>query len=250
RDEGRQSPARRGAVNSTGADPMQAGAMERAPLLVLADRARSVLVLVVPAPPGAVGLVAPLRCAVEPLEHAPKAVQSARECGIRLVYGSVLEHERAHAGPLARVRGGVCPARLRVDTGSPPAEGGLAPVVVLDASLALLLLGEPDTEVVVEVASVRGRPGERPSHPPLVRLELLVRRARDRPEHHVMVGQVRGEPVEAVGDRRAGRAAGGVIGPEHEVVDEELRAPAEKVRQRGAPFAGLESILLVDPNPR
>src|SRR5262249_3388579 len=51
-------------------------------------------------------------------------------------------------------------------------------------------------------------------------------------------------------DRRAGRAAGGVVGPEHEVVDEELRASSEEVRQRSAPLVGLESIRLVDPNPR
>jgi hypothetical protein len=65
-----------------------------------------------------------------------------------------------------------------------------------------------------------------------------------------VVGQVHGEPVEAVRNRRAGRAAGGVIGAEHEVVDEELRAPAEEVRQRGAALVGLEAIRLVDPHPR
>src|SRR5882672_2905272 len=65
-----------------------------------------------------------------------------------------------------------------------------------------------------------------------------------------MVGQVHDDPVEAVRDRRAGRAAGGVVGPEHEVVDKELRAPSEEVHQRGAPLVGLESILLVDPHPR
>src|SRR5437660_11778809 len=59
-----------------------------------------------------------------------------------------------------------------------------------------------------------------------------------------------GEPVEAVRDRRAGRTAGGVVGPKHEVVDEELRAPSEEVCDRGAPLVGLESILLVDSNPR
>ena len=65
-----------------------------------------------------------------------------------------------------------------------------------------------------------------------------------------MVGQVDDGSVEAIRDRRAGWAAGGVFGPEHEVVDEELRAPLEKVCQRGAPRVGLESIRLVDPNPR
>src|SRR5262249_33739452 len=39
-------------------------------------------------------------------------------------------------------------------------------------------------------------------------------------------------------------------GPEHEVVDKELRAPCEEVCQRGAPFIGLESVLLLDPDPR
>src|SRR5262245_34846916 len=109
-------------VNSTSADPIQAGHTERSPLSALLVRARSVLVLVVPAPPAAAGLVAPLGCAVEPLEHPPEAVQSARECGIRLVHGSVLEREGAHAGSLAQVRGGVCAAHLRVDNGSSPAK--------------------------------------------------------------------------------------------------------------------------------
>src|SRR6185503_7942550 len=40
------------------------------------------------------------------------------------------------------------------------------------------------------------------------------------------------------------------VGPEHEMIDEELRAPPEEIRQRGAPLVGLESILLVDPHPR
>jgi len=34
------------------------------------------------------------------------------------------------------------------------------------------------------------------------------------------------------------------------VVDEELRAPSEEVRQRSTPIIGLESISLVDPDPR
>jgi hypothetical protein len=33
------------------------------------------------------------------------------------------------------------------------------------------------------------------------------------------------------------------------VIDEELRAPSEEVRQRCAPLVGLETILLIDPNP-
>jgi hypothetical protein len=130
-----------------------------------------------------------------------------------------------------------------------PLKHRLAPVVVFNA-LALLLLGERDVEVEVEVADDRGRPGKGPAHSPLVRLQLRERRPRDRPQYDVVVGQVHGEPVEAVRDRRAGRTPRRVVGPEHEVVDEQLRTPSEEVCQRGPPLVGLESILLVDPDPR
>jgi hypothetical protein len=65
-----------------------------------------------------------------------------------------------------------------------------------------------------------------------------------------VVRQVDGEAVEPVRDRRTGRTPRRVVGPEHVVVDEELRAPSEEVQQRGAFIIGLESVLLVDPNPR
>src|SRR5262245_23461544 len=61
-------------------------------------------VLVVMTPPYAF-FVASLRRAVEPLVHAPESVQSARKRGIRVVDDAVVEHERAHARPLARVGG-------------------------------------------------------------------------------------------------------------------------------------------------
>src|SRR5438874_1986445 len=79
---------------------------------------------------------------------------------------------------------------------------------------------------------------------------VLERRARDGDHRHVVVLEVDDRAVEAVRDRRAGRAAGGVLGPEHEVVHQELRAPAEQIRQRGAALVGLEPVLLVDPDPR
>jgi hypothetical protein len=56
--------------------------------------------------------------------------------------------------------------------------------------------------------------------------------------------------VEAVRDRRAGRTACLVLGPEHEVVDEELRASPEEIGERRCPFVGLEPVALVDSNPR
>src|SRR5437016_2813682 len=61
-------------------------------------------VLVMAAPPDA-GLVAPSGCAVEPLVHAPQAVQPARIGGIGVIDDAVLAHERTHARPLPRVCG-------------------------------------------------------------------------------------------------------------------------------------------------
>src|SRR5271166_3232038 len=125
-----------------------------------------------------------------------------------------------------------------------------APVVVFDDPLALLLLGDRDVEVVVEVAAERGRPRKPPPHPPLIRLQRRERRPRHRRKRDVVVRQVDDEAVEPVRDHRAGRTPRRVVGPEHEVVDEELRAPSEEVCQRCAPLIGLESVLLVDPDPR
>src|SRR5438128_9559637 len=67
-------------------------------------RLRSALVVLVMAAEPDPRLVAPLGCAVEPLVHAPEAVQPARIRGIGVVDDAVLERERAHARCLARVR--------------------------------------------------------------------------------------------------------------------------------------------------
>src|SRR5215468_2078081 len=70
-------------------------------------RLRSALVVLVVAAPPDARLVASPGGAVEPLVHAPEAIQSARIGGIGVVDDAVLEHERAHARPLARVSGHV-----------------------------------------------------------------------------------------------------------------------------------------------
>src|SRR6266851_485104 len=63
------------------------------------------------------------------------------------------------------------------------------------------------------------------------------------------MGEVNDGAVEAVGDRRAGRAACGVVGPEHEVIDDQLRASLEQVGQGCGAFVDVEPVLLVDPDP-
>src|SRR5437016_4448393 len=60
------------------------------------------VVLVVAAPPEA-GLVATEWCPIEPLVHAPEAVQPARVRRVGVVHDAILEHKRAHAGPFVPV---------------------------------------------------------------------------------------------------------------------------------------------------
>ena len=201
----------------------------------------------------------PSRCVlwepVKPLVHAPEAVQSTSICGIGVVDDAVFEHECAHAGPIARVCGRVGPAYRR-QLGDEFRDRrhvhrvAAALVVVFDRPVALLILGERDVEVEVEVAVERGRPRKRPPHPLLVGLQLRERRPRHRRKSDVVVRQVDDEAVESVRDRRAGRTPLRIVRAEHEVVDEELRAPSKEVGQRGAPFIGVETVRLVDPNPR
>src|SRR5262249_36659429 len=111
----------------------------------------ALVVLVVAAPPGS-RLVASPGGAVEPLVHAPETVQSARIGGVGVVDDAVLERERAHTRPFAPVRG-----RVGSAGGREPGDRlrdlcrvqcvAAAPVVVFDAPVALLLLGDRDLEV-------------------------------------------------------------------------------------------------------
>src|SRR5438094_4954011 len=136
-------------------------------------RRSALVVLVVAAPPDA-RLVASPGGAVEPLVHAPEDVQAARIGGIGVIDDAVLEHERAHARSLARVRGRVGSGRGRQLGDRPLAaallgllaglsgqSAALAPLhrfarVVVFEPRALLLLGERGVEVEVEVAAERG----------------------------------------------------------------------------------------------
>src|SRR6202008_3738284 len=100
-----------------------------------------------------------------------------------------------------------------------------------------------------EIVPEGGGPRERPAHSLFVYPQFRQGRARNRPEHHIVVGQVDRNPVKSVRDGRAGGTTGDVLGPKHEVVNEELRASPEKVRQRSASIVGLEAVLLVDSHP-
>src|SRR5207245_1295866 len=126
-----------------------------------------------------------LRSAVEPLVHAPETVESARISGIGVVDDAVLEHECAHARPVAMVRTHVgsahrCESGLCVRSAAlltrPPLKCDFPPIVVFNLALAFLLLRERDGEVEIEVAVRRGCPWKRPAQSLLVCLQLCKRR--------------------------------------------------------------------------
>src|SRR4051812_37240973 len=73
------------------------------------ENARSALLVFVMAPEPEAGFIAAQRRAIEPLVHAPQSVEPARVRGVGVIDGAVLAHERAHARPLAHVRGHVGP---------------------------------------------------------------------------------------------------------------------------------------------
>ena len=64
-----------------------------------------------------------------------------------------------------------------------------------------------------------------------------------------MVREVDREAFEAIRDHRAGRAPGLEVGTEHEVIDQQLRAAAEQVLERGGAGVGLEPVLLIYAHP-
>ena len=91
-----------------------------------------------------------------------RIVQSARIGGVGVVDDAILQHEGAHARPFARVgrhvgpgHGGALRGAHRVSSRDEIAglslaiirQRRLAPVIVFDAAVALLLLAEPDVEV-------------------------------------------------------------------------------------------------------
>src|SRR5262249_47053129 len=104
--------------------------------------ARSALVVLVMTPPPDARFVAALGRAIEPLIHAPQAVQSARIGGIGVEDNAVLDHERAHARPFADVSRRVGAGHRRhlgdVSFAARRPPRALAPVVVFNASFALL----------------------------------------------------------------------------------------------------------------
>src|SRR5450830_215215 len=203
-------------------------------------------VFVVAAPPDTL-FIAALGRAVEPLIHAPDSVQPTGIAGVGVVDLALFKHEGAETGPFANeggyvgTGGGGGPGNRTFTTLQLPLLDGLASlwtrqrrlaqIVVDDDAFALLLLAEPDIEVTVEIAVERAGPVKAPAHALLEPLQLGQRCPRDGGKGDVMVLEMDNDAIKTIGDRRAGRAAGAVVRPEHEVIDKELRTALEQLQQ-------------------
>src|SRR6185312_14070876 len=124
----------------------------------------------------AAGLVSAPGRAIEPGIDAPDAVDAAGIGGIGVVDDVVFADEGAHARPVALIgrqigaahRGELADCALAAFLARPPLERPLAPVVIFDVALTLLILAEPHIEVDIKIAWRRRRPGEGPAHSLLV----------------------------------------------------------------------------------
>ncbi|MCY1409798.1 hypothetical protein D9M71_251550 [compost metagenome] len=122
-------------------------------------------------------------------------------------------------------------------------------VVVRSLSCGDLFGPGTDAKVVVEVASCRRHPVEPPAHAPLEGLEFGEGCVGNRHHCNVVVGQVLVGAVDVIAEVRATGAALVPALGEHEVVDNQLTAAAEQVRQFQFAIGPLEMVVLVDFHP-
>ena len=122
-------------------------------------------------------------------------------------------------------------------------------VIVDRAAGGEVLRRERHAEIEVEVAAVRGDPGECPAHPVLDLLDPLERHARDRGERQVGMLEMLPRRVDMIGDERAAAAHMVRARRQHEMIDGELAAAAEQVAERAFALGPFEDIGLLDPDP-
>src|SRR5262249_5524587 len=129
------------------------------------------------------------------------------------------------------------------------AEMDRAVIVILVRTLGLFgrKIG---AEIAIEAAArTAGHPLEAPAHAFLERLELFERRARHRGEIGVAGIEMHDGALEIVRPERAALAGGVPIGVEHQVIDDELRAAAEEIREPYLALGTGEAVVL-DSLPR
>jgi len=162
---------------------------------------------------------------------AVEHVEPARVARIRVIDGATgLPGEHADAGRLGY--------RKAADS-----------VVVVRLLPLELLGGDGDVVVGVEVRVEGRHPLDAPAHAPPVGLERRERRARDEDQAGVPMVEVHDDAVEVVHPERAALAALLPARVEHEVLDDELAAPLEEIRERLAAAGAVEHAGLVHLHP-
>ena len=168
--------------------------------------------------------------------------------GVGVVDGAVLAREGDEARALAQ-------AVLELGPDLPPPVleplGGIVDHP-LDLGDLLRLLGrEREAEVERELRRIGRDVGELPAHPLLVGDEPIDRRAREADQRDVAVVQMHARGVELIPQVRAsGAGAELVVGPEHDVVGEKLRAPVEELGERLLAVARCRTRTPSPPEPR
>src|SRR5262249_44910758 len=125
----------------------------------------------------------------------------------------------------------------------------LGRAVVVGGLSRQILRRERDVIVKVELVAGRRHPCERPPHTLPEGLELAQRRARDRYEADVPRSEVHDAALEIVGPERTALAPLLPFRREHEMVDDQLRAPGEQVAERDLAVRSVEHVRLVDGYP-
>ncbi len=86
-------------------------------------------------------------------------------------------------------------------------------------------------EVSIEVRPQRRYPLERPTHPLAIRLDLVERGIRYGNQRRIAMCEVYVDAVVVIRPERTTGAAFFPVGPEHEVIDQQLFLAAEEVRK-------------------
>src|SRR5215213_3830174 len=206
---------------------------------------RSVRVLVLAPGAGLLGLR--LRRSLE----QERVVRRNERIGCRHRVGVVDTPVFAREGDEARV---LAQAVLELGSDLPPPvlePRGRVDDQLPDLGALLRLVGrEGKPEVEGKLRPIGRDVGELPTHPLLVFDEPIDRRAREADQRHVAVVEMHAGGVEFIPQVRApGAGAELVIGPEHDVVGEELRAPVEELGEGLLPVLAVEPVLLLHRNP-
>src|SRR6266446_480022 len=191
-------------------------------------------------------LVPAFRGAVEDPVVAHQELDTSTRCLIGLVYGSLVEDEGAEAKGFGQITGDVCAGLVCVAGGNCRHAG----LYLRRQPLPRLLNAARKTEVKVEVALGGRRPVEAPAHALAEGGQRLNWRTRYADHVRVASPKVWEHSIDAVGDRRAGWTPRLVAWAKHKVVDDELRAAIEQVRQSPPAVRGLQRVNLLDRYPR